>query len=224
MADSTTLTGLFRLGEAIANEVGCGEGVDTLGRWLSHHLAEKLEEAKNDPAKESECVDLILRLWAHRASYPAGQRPLGNYDELLSTLHKLREKSPYYLPSDEQVDKDAKGKQWAKLAVAVDKVARRLIGFSLKQAVVESQLPEDPWLSLAKDLAPDSHIQLLLHLSALAEEAPEDGNDGTEEDAESPELKAFSDELKWLIGLSKDVEEVLANAEKPQNGPRETPG
>lgn len=210
MADSKTLTGLFRLGEAIANEVGSGEGVDTLGRWLSHHLASRLEEAKENPEKESECVDLILRLWAHRASYPAGRRPLSNYDELIATLNKLREQSPYYLPSYDQTDENKKGNEWAKLAVAVDKAARRLIGFSLKQAVRESQLPEDPWLSLAKDIAPDSHVQLLIQFSQMDDEALPETDEIVEEEAEASVEIEFKNDLEFMIELAKEVAKILA--------------
>ena len=119
------------------------------------------------------------------------------------------------MPSYDQTDEDEEGNQWAKLAVAIDKVARRLIGFSLNQAVIESQLHEDPWLDLAKDLAPDSHVQLLIQLSRVDQKTSEELDGEAEEELEEAEVKAFSDELKWLVKLSEQVEEILANAEKP---------
>lgn len=189
--------------------MGAGEGVDTLGRWLSHHLASQIEEARQDPEKESECVDLILKLWAHRASYPNGQRPLESFDELIETLHKLRSDSPYYLLSYGQADEGAEGNHWAKCAVAVDKVARRLISFCLNQAVMEDGLPEDPWLNLAEHLAPDSHLRLVIELATVDGVTSEKANED-----ESPELRAFSRDLAWLIGLSTEVEGMLTKAGK----------
>jgi len=207
-ADSKTLTDLFRLGEAIANEVGADDGVDTLGRWLSHHLAAQIEEAKRNPEKEEECTDLILRLWSHRAFYPSDRRPLYNHDELIATLDKLRRDAPYFLPSYDQTNENEEGDQWARLAIAVDRIARRLISFSLDQAVESNQLSEDPWLNLAKDLVPDRQIALLISLSETEQE-----DSGSEENSEASALDAFSDELEKLIKVAEEVRDVVTGRE-----------
>jgi hypothetical protein len=66
------------LGERIVNELGLADGVDTLGRWMSHRLAEQIaraEEATSPEMREAaqrEAADLILRLWERRERWPRG--------------------------------------------------------------------------------------------------------------------------------------------------------
>ncbi|THF60378.1 hypothetical protein [Pseudothauera rhizosphaerae] len=65
--------------------------MDTLGRWLAHYLAEKMESAASAPegaAGESarrECVDLILRLWERRQTWPLSA-PLKDVADRLEEL------------------------------------------------------------------------------------------------------------------------------------------
>ena len=65
--------------------------MDTLGRWLAHYLAEKMESAATAPegttgdAARRECVDLILRLWEHRQTWPLSA-PLKDVADRLDEL------------------------------------------------------------------------------------------------------------------------------------------
>ena len=71
---------VVELGRQIVKELGLEPSVDTLGRWMAHHLAELLNRAENAPDEEKdaarrECSDLIVELWIHRASLPTNRRP-----------------------------------------------------------------------------------------------------------------------------------------------------
>jgi hypothetical protein len=64
----------LELGRHLVHELGLEPGVDTLGRWLAHQLAELIadSEYETDPrireAAKKRAVDTILQIWDHRAS------------------------------------------------------------------------------------------------------------------------------------------------------------
>ena len=77
-------------------ELGFEDGVDTLGRWMAHHLAELIDKAENGAtgaerlrARKS-ATETILKIWEHRASLPGNAYPLAPYQELLKVLDRLR--------------------------------------------------------------------------------------------------------------------------------------
>ena len=84
---STTIS----LGQRILEELKLDHDMATLGRWLAHYLAEKMECAVSAPegvtgeSDRRECVDLILRLWEHRQTWPLSA-PLKNVADRLNEL------------------------------------------------------------------------------------------------------------------------------------------
>jgi hypothetical protein len=83
---------VLALGVHLVRELGLARGNDTLGRWLCHHLAERMDAAERatSPAEKSErvsqAVDVILRIWERRAVLPGQANPLARYREALSEL------------------------------------------------------------------------------------------------------------------------------------------
>ena len=74
-----------------------------VGQGAGHHLAELLERAETATGEEKsitrrDCSDLILKLWAHRASLPPNRRPLQSFDSILTALKHLRGDEPVLLP------------------------------------------------------------------------------------------------------------------------------
>jgi hypothetical protein len=84
---STTIA----LGQRILEELKLDREMDTLGRWLAHYLAEKMEYAASAPegatgeAARRECVELILRLWERRHAWPLSA-PLKDVADRLDEL------------------------------------------------------------------------------------------------------------------------------------------
>ena len=91
---STLPTKLLELGTKIVQDLGLDYSVDTLSRWMSHHLAEKmiqLESLEGDEKDkvEKEVVELIETLWANKHNWPSGVTPLNQYNELQNILTRL---------------------------------------------------------------------------------------------------------------------------------------
>ena len=84
------------LGQHLVRELDFENGVDTLGRWMAHHLAALMDEAENgataaarQKARE-EATETIIKIWEHRASLPGKAYPLAPYKDVLLVLERLR--------------------------------------------------------------------------------------------------------------------------------------
>ena len=101
-ADSTSSTpkeigqrsdAIIKLGEKLVEELN-SDRVDTLGRWMAHYIAERIDEAENAPASDKKllkaaCAEEILRIWEHRQQLPGGFRPFNDFEPVLRTLESL---------------------------------------------------------------------------------------------------------------------------------------
>ncbi|WP_152031702.1 hypothetical protein [Longilinea arvoryzae] len=100
----------MELGRYLVRELGFEDGVDTLGRWMSHHLAELIDKAEHGKTEDErnqgqkEATETILRIWEHRASLPGKAYPLKSYENILLVLDRLRpDNDPFaYYHGDEK--------------------------------------------------------------------------------------------------------------------------
>jgi hypothetical protein len=85
----------LELGRFLVKEYLDERNNDTLSRWLLHAIAEriaKIEQSKGTADSlrvENETIELILKLWAHRAVGPRGADPLKRYDPVLKAFRSL---------------------------------------------------------------------------------------------------------------------------------------
>ena len=69
-------------------------GVDTLGRWMAHHVSNQIVEAETasedakDEAKKR-VFESILGLWAHHTHFSDRTRPLKSFDPKFRLIHQL---------------------------------------------------------------------------------------------------------------------------------------
>ena len=83
------------LGHHLATELGFSDSCDTLGKWMSHHLAEMMdrvereENAENKEKYQQQTVDLILKIWAHRSSLNGHAYPLARFKGIIDSLSIL---------------------------------------------------------------------------------------------------------------------------------------
>jgi len=150
---------VVELGKRIV--AGLKLGDDVTAQWMAHKVAESIsaaelasESARN--AATAECVDVILKLWAHRYTLPPYMRPLRELDPLLRTLRSLgvNEKDDLRFfsrpPNSEELEGATEDeKKLFEFAVGIDYVARELIRHALSVAAERSVDLVKPWLDEA---------------------------------------------------------------------------
>lgn len=83
------------LGHHLATELGFSDSCDTLGKWMSHHLAEVMDRAEQESNSEKKeeyqkkVVELILKVWKHRTSLKADAYPLARFRGIIDSLSIL---------------------------------------------------------------------------------------------------------------------------------------
>jgi hypothetical protein len=133
------------LGRKLVDELGLEPSVDTLGRWISHHVAELITkcETENGEAKESakkECFHAILTLWRHRSELPNGKRPFEDLEPIVRAVASLdpEDETPRYFREMRAINglnaEESKEESWLELADGLDYSAKLLIGHCLTQA------------------------------------------------------------------------------------------
>ena len=147
---------VIELGKRIV--AGLTLGDDVTAQWMAHLVAEKISAAEDAPetARDSavaECVDVILKLWAHRYTLPPYMRPLRELDPLLCTLNSLgvnEADAPRFFarpPSSEELEGASEDeKQLFEFAIGIDHAARELIRCALSVAAERSVNVVKPWL------------------------------------------------------------------------------
>jgi hypothetical protein len=126
------------LGERIVLELGATNGVDTLGKWMAHHLASLIEEAKKSDGSQSkakqEAVDLIIKLWEHKSSLPGAADPMSQLNRAVEVIERIGpNSSPYFRQSQ---DKREQG-----LALLFDGL-RQLIVHGVILILDQKEIPE----------------------------------------------------------------------------------
>jgi hypothetical protein len=92
---SLPLKDVLVLGHHLATELGFSDSCDTLGKWMSHHLAEmmdRVEREENAEKKEKyqqQTVELILKIWEHRSSLNGHAYPLARFRGIIDSLSIL---------------------------------------------------------------------------------------------------------------------------------------
>jgi len=162
---------LILLGKKFVSQLALDDSVDTLGRWMAHHLAElisNLEKASPDSRyeKEAEIRAAILDLWAHRYSLPNKTRPFADFVPILRALESLdpevsesRFMMKYQLP-DSDGDESVETKNWLQMARSLDSGARKLINFCIQQAAAGSLNSAAEWVQAAVNADVDDVLEV----------------------------------------------------------------
>ncbi len=90
------------LGKHLVRELGLADGVNTLAKWMSHHVAELIVKAESADTVEArakaaaEATATILKIWEQRKELPYEAYPLAPYEELFRLVRKLApDANPY---------------------------------------------------------------------------------------------------------------------------------
>jgi hypothetical protein len=150
---------VIELGKRIV--AGLKLGDDVTAQWIAHMVAEKISAAEHasEDARDAaiaECVDVVVKLWAHRYTLPPYMRPLRELDPLLRTLNSLgvnRDDELRFFsrpPSSEELEGATEDeKKLFEFAIGIDHAARELIRHALSIAAKRSVDVVKPWLEEA---------------------------------------------------------------------------
>ena len=200
---------VLALGQKLVDELGLDQSVDTLGRWMAHYIAEKMEAAESATGEDrdrkmSECSDAILKLWAHRSELPDGRRPFEEFGQIFRVLQSLDIDDPtsrYFRQARsaaEQDDEDDATKQWLNIASGVDDAARVLIRYCLATAAQEAVDKSREWVALAEAIAEEKEIDIRM-VRAIVEDAEVLNSENPDDTARAKiedlikKLEAFTD-------------------------------
>lgn len=143
------------LGKKLVDELSLNDTNDTIGKWLVHYLAELFEKEENSDGSERkeirlECTDVILKIWMNRKGLPSSYPPLQSFDEIVKVINKLRADEPYYYRGvDRKTELPEAVLSYLSIAADVDQRARKLVNYSIDQAVANATDENREWLKEA---------------------------------------------------------------------------
>ena len=203
---------VLALGKKIVDELGLDQTADTLGRWMSHYIAEKIEDAEAATGeardrKMSECSDAILKLWAHRSKLPNGQRPFEEFESIFRVLQSLDldDTTPrYFRQVRSAVDQDNENHsttQWLGIASRLDNTAKILIRYCLAIAAQEAVDKSRDWVALAEALLEEEDIDIRT-VRFITDDAATLGSENAD-DSERAKIKDLLKRLEAFTDLSR---------------------
>ena len=158
MEPSTLSKEVVALGEKLVHELSLESSTNTLGRWMTHHLAELLEKVKNTlddkAAIKKECAELILKLWSQRDHLPVKYRPLESFESILQAVGRLRSSETYYFQRHANQDEENVSEEirdWLIMAEEIDGIARDLVSVCINNAINNATIKEKAWLEVGLD-------------------------------------------------------------------------
>ncbi len=89
---------IIKLGEKIVQELNIEPRFDTLSNWMANYVAELIHKAKSSNSDEekrvaeTECCEVILKIWGKRESLPGVKAPLTDLEPLIEVLEAINSK------------------------------------------------------------------------------------------------------------------------------------
>lgn len=214
---------VIELGKRIV--AGLKLGDDVTAQWMAHMVAERISAAEHASetardAANAECVDVILKLWAHRYTLPPYMRPLRELDPLLRTLNSLgvnRDDELRFFsrpPNSEELEGATEDeKKLFEFAIGIDHAARELIRHALSIAAERSVDLVKPWLEEA--FKGNLDVAVELRLARFAVEGLLKGQEAARRQAmldRIDRMESFGNAAILLAGemkkaLPRDIEE-----------------
>ncbi|MCZ8441856.1 AVAST type 3 anti-phage proein Avs3b [Achromobacter xylosoxidans] len=209
---------IIELGKRIV--AGLMLGDDVTAQWMAHLVAEKISAAENASetvrdAAAAECVNVILKLWAHRYTLPSYMRPLRELDPLLRTLNSLGVNETDDLrffarpPSSEQLEGATEDeKKLFEFAIGIDHVARELIRDALSVAAERSVDVVKPWLEEACKGGLEAAVEL--RISRFVAEGLLKSQEEAKQQAMLDRIDRLESFAKAALHLARDMRKTLS--------------
>lgn len=208
---------VIELGKRIV--AGLQLGDDITAQWMAHLVAEKISAAEDAPetvrdAAVADCVDVILKLWAHRYTLPPYMRPLRELDPLLRTLNSLGVNKADELrflarpPSSEVLEGATEDeKKLFEFAIGIDYAARELIRYALSIAAERSIDVVKPWLEEVAKCGLEATVEL--RISRFVAEGLLESQEKAKQQATLDRIDRLENFAKAALSLAGEMRKTL---------------
>jgi hypothetical protein len=220
---SETQQQVIELGKALVSELALEPGVDTLGRWLAHYIAELICNMEKAEGKEKQelkvrCFEVILILWQHRSFYQH-KRPFENFQPIFTALERLEPDSnqSFYIKGlGRQIkapnQNNNEVNKWIEVLQGVDEVARVLISFCIQQATIQASDDKSiAWLNQSISLLRDDELEVIIKLTRGNQALDEIQNAKTKRSNRIRRLASDIEKINSFIKLNDLVKIELTN-------------
>lgn len=164
---------IMALGKKLVTEQGFDGSVDTLGRWMAHHIAELIQETEtvsgdDRPVKMANVREAVLALWSHRHMLPSGRSPFAGMEPIFNALESLDPETPhfrYFSPSRAPgvSDKESEEVQtYVEMAKTVDRASKVIVNFCISEAAQRALDTSKEWVQLASKAEADEGFDITL--------------------------------------------------------------
>lgn len=161
------------LGKKLVTEQGFDGSVDTLGRWMAHHIAELIQEAESAsdddrPVKMANVREAVLALWSHRHVLPNGRSPFAGMEPIFNTLESLDPDTPnfrYFSTSSAPGTNDKESEEvqtYVEMAKIVDRASKVIVNFCIAEAAQRALDSSKEWVQLASKAEADEGFDIRL--------------------------------------------------------------
>lgn len=216
---SERYTAIVQLGKKLVEELELNDSVDTLGRWIAHHIAELIYDAENTTeetvriAKQLEIRDSIWAFWANRYELPFGNKPFKELEPILRALESLDPENQhprYFFPHPGLTNREKEStetQKWLKVAESIDSSSKILIDYCLSLAAENSIDKSQEWVELAQKAGLDDDIDLIEFRIFQLRENP--ANTTNPSSAQRRVLEKRQKNLSVFLSLATQLDEQL---------------
>lgn len=209
---------IIKLGEKIVKELDLEYSVNTLARWMSHYIAELIQEVENTKSKEEkkqlqkECCDIILKIWAQKENVPI-RKPLDDLKPVIEILQVINEeKELRILPRWLEYNSLQRESEWATFVDIVknnsEKIFSKVVHMNLHKDILNK---DKEWMKENKTFLSKEQVNFLELIDVMHKTSSENGvvdlNNFEMSDNNSQRIEFMFDELESLI--DKQKEELL---------------
>ena len=173
---------IIKLGEKIVKELDLEYSVNTLARWMSHYIAEliqNIEDADSESEKKvlkKECCDLILHIWSQKNILPIRQ-PLDDLKPLVEILEVLNEeKKINVVPRWLEYNTLPRNNEWATFIDTVKNNSEIIFNKVIEVNIYKDILVKDEeWMNNNKAFLNKEEIRFFQIIDALNKTKIENG-------------------------------------------------
>jgi len=207
---------IIKLGKKIVKELNLETSVNTLGRWMSHYVAELIQKYDNSDSETEkkiigqECFDVILQLWKNSEHLPNVSKPLSELEPLIEILDSLKEDN-YLNPFSKYFKRDSMKSSWKSWVETLKDRCNSIFELCLYSSINSDLLEKKKgWINEYKGMISEEEIKILEHLEFLVNGSKSIISFGEEKEEEInlDELEPKQKLKKILASIESELNEI----------------